>query len=634
MRVIATAGHVDHGKSALVEALTGTHPDRLIEEKEREMTIDLGFAYFQLPGGEPVAIVDVPGHRDFIENMLAGVGGVDAALVVIAADEGVMPQTREHLAILDLLGIHSGVVALTKADLVEDSEWLDLVRGEVERLLAPTGLAQSPILPVSARTRQGLEQLTRALSQVLAGAPRRPDLGRPRLPVDRAFTLLGFGTVVTGTLLDGTFQVGEEVEVLPEGRRARVRGLESHHQKIERAVPGSRVAMNLTGVEVDEVRRGHLIAHPGDYLPTQRLDLRVRQLAEAGLPLEHNQRVKLFLGTSEILARARILGKDQVGPGEEGWVQLELSRPAVAARGDHFILRRPSPGLTLGGGIVVEPHSPRRYRRSDPSVRDRLEALGRGNPADLLWQSALALGITSASELVERARLDESQARPALGELLADGRLVALGGPAGPDRTGFLIARPRWEGLMQDLVRLLSEYHQAHPLRSGMPREEARSQLGLGQKLLAPVLAQAVLENRILEGPRGIRLPEFHVHFSPAQQEGIKECLALFSREPFNPPSVKACQEALGEEVFAALVEQDRLRQVSAEVVFLRETDEKMEAEIRQMLTRKGTTTVAEVRDHFGTSRKYALAYLEHLDAIGITVRVGDERRLRNPSTP
>ena len=626
MRVIATAGHVDHGKSALVEALTGTHPDRLIEEKEREMTIDLGFAYFQLPGGEPVAIVDVPGHRDFIENMLAGVGGVDAALVVIAADEGVMPQTREHLAILDLLGIHSGVVALTKADLVEDREWLDLVRGEVERLLAPTGLAQSPILPVSARTRQGLEPLTRALSQVLAGQPPRPDLGRPRLPVDRAFTLLGFGTVVTGTLLDGTFQVGEEVEVLPEGRRARVRGLESHHQKIERAVPGSRVAMNLTGVEVDEVRRGHLIAHPGDYLPTQRLDLRVRQLAEAGLPLEHNQRVKLFLGTSEILARARILGKDQVGPGEEGWVQLELSRPAVAARGDHFILRRASPGLTLGGGTVVEPHSPRRYRRSDPSVRDRLEALGRGNPADLLWQSALALGITSASELVERARLDESQARPALDELLAEGRLVALG--------GSLIARPRWAALMQDLVRLLSEYHQAHPLRSGMPREEARSRLGLGQKSLAPVLAQAALERRILEGPRGIRLPDFQVHFSPPQQEGIEACLAQFSREPFNSPSVKACQEALGEEVFAALLEQDRLRQVSPEVVFLRETDEKMEAEIRQMLREKGTTTVAEVRDHFGTSRKYALAYLEHLDAIGITVRVGDERRLRNPSAP
>ena len=256
MRVIGTAGHVDHGKSRLVEALTGIDPDRLKEEKEREMTIDLGFAWLTLPSGEPVGIVDVPGHRDFIENMLAGVGGIDAALFVVAADEGVMPQTREHLAILDLLGVRNGVVALTKMDLVEDEEWLELVQIDVAELLEDTALADAPLVPVSAKTGQGLQTLLEELDRLLENAPPRSNLGRPRLPIDRVFTIAGFGTVVTGTLIDGDLRVGQEVEVLPHGLKARVRGLQTHKEKIERAVPGSRVAINLTGVSKDEVRRG------------------------------------------------------------------------------------------------------------------------------------------------------------------------------------------------------------------------------------------------------------------------------------------------------------------------------------------------------------------------------------------
>jgi len=355
VHVIGTAGHVDHGKSTLVAALTGIHPDRLKEEQEREMTIDLGFAWMKLPNGEPVGIVDVPGHHDFIENMLAGVGGIDAALFVIAADEGVMPQTREHLAILDLLQVQSGVVALTKTDLTPDLDWLELVEEEVRSALKGSVLENARVVRVSARQRTGLEDLLQAITECLEQTQPRPDLGRPRLPIDRVFSIAGFGTVVTGTLMDGTFRIGDDVEVLPSHKRGRIRGLQTHKQKEETAAPGSRTAVNISGIDLDEVMRGNVLARPGKYHPTQRIDLHFKLLKDASGPLLHSSEVKLFLGASETLARVRLLGVEQLNPGEQGWLQLELREPVVAVRGDHYILRRPSPSETLGGGIVVEP---------------------------------------------------------------------------------------------------------------------------------------------------------------------------------------------------------------------------------------------------------------------------------------
>ena len=356
MRVIGTAGHVDHGKSTLIEALTGIHPDRLKEEREREMTIDLGFAWLELPGGEPVGIVDVPGHRDFIENMLAGIGGIDAVLFVVAADEGVMPQTREHLAILDILQINGGVIALTKIDMVSEDEWLDLVEDDVSRVVAGTILQDAPILRVSAKNDLGLSELLVTLEEVLAEKPPRQDLGRPRLPVDRVFSIAGFGTVVTGTMSDGHLQVGDEVEILPDGTHGRIRGLQTHKQKEELAIPGSRTAINISGVGLDAVKRGDVVVHPGDYQPSQRMDLRFRLLPDVSQSLKHNTEVKLFIGAAEVLARVRTLGKEEIQPGDEGWLQLEMREPIVAIRGDHYIIRRPSPGETLGGGRVVDPH--------------------------------------------------------------------------------------------------------------------------------------------------------------------------------------------------------------------------------------------------------------------------------------
>ncbi|MGH2524796.1 MAG: selenocysteine-specific translation elongation factor, partial [Anaerolineales bacterium] len=304
MHVIGTAGHVDHGKSTLVEALTGINPDRLKEERERQMTIDLGFAWLTLPNGEAVGVIDVPGHRDFIENMLAGVGGIDAVLFVVAADEGVMPQTREHLAILDLLQIQGGVIALTKADLVDD-EWLGLISADLSEAVQGTVLADAPIIPVSARTGVGLRQLEQVLQEVLAARPVRPDLGRPRLPIDRVFSLSGFGTVVTGTLVDGSFAVGDEVEILPPALRGRIRGLQTHKAKLERALPGSRVAINLAGVEVGQLRRGMVATRPGSLRPTSFVDVRFQHLREAEFPLKHNAEVKFFVGAAEALGTVR-----------------------------------------------------------------------------------------------------------------------------------------------------------------------------------------------------------------------------------------------------------------------------------------------------------------------------------------
>jgi len=399
MYVIATAGHVDHGKSTLVRALTGINPDRLREEQEREMTIDLGFAWMTLPDGEAIGIVDVPGHIDFIENMLAGVSGIDLALLVIAADEGPMPQTREHLAILNLLRAPRAIVALTKVDMSPGPEWTELVSADIRALLAATPFAGAPIMPVSARHRQGLTELIAALQASLGetqrmrddGALGKRDLHRPRLPVDRAFTIQGFGTVVTGTLIDGSFAIGDEVEVLPEGAPARIRGLQSHQQKLEVAAPGSRVAINLSGVSVEQVARGSVIARTGLLRSTTLVDVRLEVLPQPyqRAALKHNTEVKLFCGTSERMARVRLLNGNELAPGKSDWAQLELVAPVAAVNGDRFIIRLPSPSVTIGGGVVVDAHPRFAYRRhagvADESVLARLEAPALADGGDLLW---------------------------------------------------------------------------------------------------------------------------------------------------------------------------------------------------------------------------------------------------------
>ncbi len=630
MRVIGTAGHVDHGKSTLVQALTGINPDRLREEQEREMTIDLGFAWLTLPSGEPVGIVDVPGHKDFIENMLAGIGGIDAALFVIAADEGVMPQTREHLAILDLLEINGGVVALAKLDLVAEDGWLDLVMTDVSETLDGTCLRGAPIVPVSARTGEGLNELLAALDEVLAASQPRRDRGRPRLPVDRVFTISGFGTVVTGTLIDGPLSVGQEVEIQPQGLKARIRGLQTHKQKIERAVPGSRVAVNLSGVRKEDLKRGDVLSTPGAVQSTVLVDVRLDYLADNPRPLRHNQQVKFFSGAAEVLANVRLLGDEVLPPGQAGWVQLRLADPVPLVKGDRFIVRLPSPSLTVGGGMVVDPHPGRRHRRYRPQVIERLETLSQGTAAEVVLQTLERRGPMLGRELAQTSGLGED-AEAALAELVASEQVLILGADkllAG-GRDQLFISRSSWSALTEHIERELQAYHLAYPLRSGMPREALRGRLRLQARLFNAVMAQAAIAELVRDEGASVRLPTHSVLFTSEQGQRIDALLGRFKADPYAPPSVKESLAALSEELLAALLAQRQLVQVSDDVLFLAETYDDIVDRTRSYIQAHGSITVAQFRDLFKTSRKYALATLEHLDVAGVTRRVGDERVLR-----
>ncbi len=629
MRVIGTAGHVDHGKSTLIEALTGTHPDRLKEEREREMTIELGFGWLILPNGEEVGIVDVPGHRDFIENMLAGISGIDAALLVVAADEGVMPQTKEHLAILDLLQIPAGLVVLTKIDLASDPDWLALVEADIRSTLTGTVLQDAPILRVSAKTRTGLDDLLSTLSTLLQQKPSRPDVGRPRLPIDRVFSMPGFGTIVTGTLSDGPLSLGDEVVVLPSGVKGRVRGLQTHKKKEERAIPGSRTAVNISGVAVEAIRRGEVLTRPGQYSPTRRLDARLRLLKDISQPLKHGMEVKVFVGASESMAFLRLLGAEKLAAGEEGWIQLELRQPVVAVRGDRYILRRPSPGETLGGGFIVD-HQPKgRHKRFDEKVLKSLASLAAGSPTDVLLEAALALGPASIKDVVARSRLESETAQKALKELLEAGSLLMLeAGQPLVSSDALVISAPHCMALQDKTTDMVATYHKNFPLRRGMQREELKSKLKLTTRVFNALLTHYTSCHVLTDAGGFVALPGHEIRFDSGQQARVQELMRKFEQAPYAPPSVKECQALAGEEVYNALVELGRLKPVSAEVVFRPEDLERMIVEVRAFIASKGQMTVADARDLFGSSRKYMLALMEFLDSSGVTVRDGDVRRL------
>lgn len=643
MRVIGTAGHVDHGKSALIEALTGTHPDRLREEQERGLTIVLGFAWLTTPNGEEIGIVDVPGHRDFIENMLSGVGAIDAALFVVAADEGVMPQTREHLAILDLLQTQGGVVALTKIDLIDDPEWLELVEAEVREVLSGTVLDSAPLVRVSSRTGEGIPDLLSTLESTLTEKPPRPDLGRPRLFVDRAFTVSGFGTVVTGTLTDGSINVGDEVTIMPQGLRGRVRGLQTHKRVNQSAVPGSRTAINISGVDLDQIQRGNVVCRPSEYQPTRRMDVHFRLLAEASQPVKHNTEMKLFLGAAEVIARLRLLGTDVLKPGQEGWLQLEFVDPVVAVRGDRYILRRPSPAETVGGGVVIDPHPKGRHKRFDEAVLARFETLAQGTPAEIFLQALLPLGTAPFKDVVSLASLDQSLIGEAFDELVENGQVITLGGDPKAQPNRMIASRGHWTQLGMRAEHEVQAYHHGYAFRHGIPREELKSRLGISPKLFEALIKDLVKHDRLeevllrdaLPGVSSIPVlknPDHTVKFEGEKQKSVDDLLKMFKQNPYSPPSIKESIGAVGEEIYNALIDLGKLIPLSGEVVFAWGDYQGMVESVRKILQEEGTISVAQVRDRFNTSRRYVLAFLEHLDAIGVTVRVGDVRKLKNQS--
>lgn len=631
MYVVGTAGHVDHGKSCLVKAMTGIDPDRLPEEKARGMTIDLGFAWLRLPSGQEISIVDVPGHEHFIRNMLAGVGCIDAVILVVAANDGVMPQTREHLAILNLLQVRSGVVAITKKDLV-DRELLRVAVEEVREILADTVLADAPLVSVSVVTGEGLPELLRTLDQVLANTPARPDLGRPRLWIDRVFTVSGFGTVVTGCLIDGTLYKGQEVEVLPGGRRSRIRTLETHKRRLEAAQPGTRVAINLPDLKVNDLKRGDLLTTPGWLKLTKRLDVRLRCLPDAPKGLKDGTVGRFFIGAADVGVKVRLLAADVLAPGETGWAQLLLMKPLVAVRGDRFVLRRPAVNATVGGGVVIDPH-PLRHRRYRPRVIAILEDMERGTPQEILQRVLGVKPPIGVPRLLEWTGLAPAELNQAITALLAGQEAILFGAETEtllPSPDAYLVSRTGWQQLLGILSRLLEEYHCRYPLRIAMPKEDLRSRLGLEVELFRCVVSRAVEEDVIVDEGDGVRLRGHKVQLTPQQEQKTQRLLQAFHKTPYAPPTAQVAERDydVKTELLRVLVERGDLVELGDGLLLLRPVYEKMVTEIEDRIGREGKITVAQVRDIFHTSRRYAIALLEHLDRLKVTRRVGDARVL------
>ncbi len=617
MRVIGTAGHVDHGKSTLVEALSGINPDRLAEEQSRQMTIDLGFAWLDLPKGETIGIVDVPGHRDFIENMLAGVGGIDAALLVIAADEGIMPQTREHLAILHLLDIQNIIVVLSKIDLIDDPEWIELVKLEVEDLLAEWQLGALPLVAVSAQTGAGLDQLVEALQLALAELPLRVNFRQPRLPIDRVFVVSGFGAVVTGTLSSGTLSVGDNIELQPAGIAGRVRGLQSYQRDLETALPGSRVAVNIAGVSSADIQRGDVLTHPGQMNPTRLADAHFTQLGDIARPLAHNAEVKIFSGAAESIANVRLLDADTLPPGGCGWLQLRLRDSLPMSRGDRFILRYPSPTETIGGGLIVNAHPGRRLKRFQPQIISELELRLRGSPGERLALAAKGDAPQKLSELQRKLGFDDDELSSALDEAQSGGLIIEFD-------SKLYWAVQSWGQLYHNIVALLSRYHQANPLRLGMRRPEIRSRLNIKPSLLDALIAG---EDRLALEFDFVRLREHRIRFTDDQKQKVARVMLALEADPYSPPGIAELNQIAGEDAVRALSDLRRIVNVNDNIAFAAESYERLVAEIRRHISDSGEIDAKTLRDKFGSSRKYAIALLEHLDSLGITQRVGDVRK-------
>ncbi|HEY33696.1 MAG TPA: selenocysteine-specific translation elongation factor [Dehalococcoidia bacterium] len=615
MFVLGTAGHIDHGKSVLVHALTGIDPDRLSEEKERGMTIDLGFAWMKLPSGREVGIVDVPGHERFVRNMLAGVGGIDLALLVIAANEGVMPQTREHLAILDLLEIRQGVVAVTKKDLV-DEELLSLVRMEIDELLAPTTLAGAPVVAVSALTGEGLPELISTIDGLLESTAQRRDMERARLPIDRVFTMAGSGTVVTGTLIDGLLSVGQEVEIVPAGIKSRLRGLQMHKSRIEVAQPGSRIAANLVGVATTQLHRGDVVVRPGWLKPTSIISAHFRLLSYQRRPLRHNAELSFYSGAAEAIARVRLLESEELKPGEAAWVQLLLDRPVAVVNGDHFIIR--SSMDTLGGGRIADAHA-KRLRRFRSSVIQALEVRERGSAEEVLLSLLEARQPLSLSALASASDLPVAGVEAALTDLIEQGRVISTG----RSESRLLFTESGWQKTVDKATDLVREYHKRFPARAGMPGVELGNKLGT--RVQVPAILSGLVEQGIVieEGPN-IRLPEHRVQFTPAQQAQVDAFLKSLRDNPYAPPA-DLIPEA---DVLGQLIARQEVVKVAEGVVFSAKAYNEMVDRVTTHIKSQGKVTLAEVRDILQTSRKYAQALLEYLDSKKVTRRVGDERVL------
>ena len=616
MFVVGTAGHVDHGKSTLIQALTGIDPDRLLEEKVRGMTIELGFAWLDLPSGAEISIVDVPGHERFVKNMLMGTGGVDVALLIVAADEGVMPQTLEHLAIIDLLGIDTGLIVMTKKDLV-DQDWIDLVTLDVQETLEGTTLEHAGIVAVSAETGDGLDELKADLDDLISKLPSHKSTGNPRLPVDRSFTITGFGAVVTGTLADGSLKIGQEVEMLPSGLRGRIRSLQVHESSHDQVCPGTRLAVNLSGIDHADINRGDLLTTVDWLEPSTAFDATFRVIADAPRPVRHNHKVTLFAGTREIPATIRVLEGDQIIPGSTGWVQFRTTERVPVVRGDSFVVRDTE--NTLGGGTVLEPNAPRR-KRNDPETISRLETIASGSSEDVVFNALGDIEPATTAQLAAATGSPGTEVDDAITTLESEGRVKKLGSDE-----DFFISIGGWESLNETSAATLSGFHSTYPLRQGMPLQDFRGQLKLKTPVFVAVSASLSANEAISIDDAIVRLPSHAPTLSADQDAQASDYLALISGDRFSPST----EHPLDIELLQFLAERGDVVRISGDIVYPTDAYDEMQSKILGSGADGQEITITSVREIFGTSRKYTLAVLEYMDSKGLTRRAGDTRFVR-----
>jgi len=629
--ILGTAGHVDHGKTALVKALTGVDTDRLKEEKERGISIELGFANLFLLGDLEIGIVDVPGHERFVKTMLAGVGGIDLALLVIAADEGIMPQTREHLDICQLLRIKKGLVALTKSDLV-DEEWLRMVKGEVEEFLKGTLLEGCPIIPCSVVTGAGLAELTAAIATLASSLEEKPMTGIFRLPIDRVFTIKGFGTVVTGTLLSGCIRVGEEVQVYPGSISTKVRRIQVHNHFVEKARAGQRTAINLPNIELNQVSRGDVLSLPGQLQSTLLLDARFLLLKSSPRPLKARSRVRFHAGTSEIFARILPLESEEIAPGEETFVQMKLEAPAALLPGDRFVLRSYSPAMTIGGGQILDTH-PVRHRSRQAKTLEALRLLLEGNATQRLEEvlRSSAARPLSLSTLILAAGMDRDTLLTHLQALIQGGKAIAL-----KEREEVYLHLQTYERIREQILQQLALFHQQETLKEGMMQEDLRGRLAPppGMALFQKVIGHLKEEGKIVAEKGRIRLTS---HRPRLGEEEEKTKLALertYQKAGFQPPPLPEVLQGTGKDEKRAfdlvrlLMDEGTLIRVKGDLLFHRESYEKAQEMIVGRLGQNPTLSVSQFKELLGISRKWAIPLLEHFDEIKLTRRVGDDRTL------
>lgn len=629
--VLGTAGHIDHGKTSLIKALTDIDTDRLKEEKERGITIDLGFAFLKLTDDIQLGIVDVPGHERFVKNMLAGVGGIDLVVLVIAADEGVMPQTREHLAICELLRVREGLVALTKIDMV-DADWLELVQEDTAEFLRGTFLEGKPIVPVSSKTGAGLDDLLATLRTLCQALTPRSSAGPMRLPVDRVFTMRGFGVVVTGTLFSGSLHLEDRVEMLPSRETARVRGLQVHNQSVSEALAGQRTAINLQGLEKADVQRGHVLVTPGRFPVTYMLDVTLKLLDDAPRPLKHRDHVRFHIGTSEIMGRVILLDSDEVQPGEEVFAQLHLEEPTAACPQDRYVLRSYSPVQTIAGGTVLDT-VPAKHRRRRPQVLEQLTTLRDGTAAEVLavhLRNAAYRGLQWADVLL-RSPLDDTALRGVVADLQQQGIGVTI-----EEHPPWLLHRDAYAQARAQIVQLIAAFHRANPLKPSMFTEEVHSKFAdMPDKVFAAIVQELVASGELEVTRDKVKMASHTVTLSPALQTAIDALEQTFHQAAYQPPSLEEALEshkltrAEDRELLQVLVDQQKLIRLKGDIFYHRDIFEGIESQLRAYLEQHGEISAAEFRDLLQISRKYAIPLLEHFDNQRLTMRIGDKRILR-----